>query len=128
MLPLVIWCSLIPPLPSLLLSGVFDQRSAVEAAVNASWLSIGALIYLGFLASGVAYAGWGHLLQRYRAADVAPFALLAPCTGVLASKLLFGEVFSPARYAGMALILCGLAIIVLPQRRIQTLIPAWRWR
>jgi len=45
---------------------------------------------------------------------VAPFALLSPCTGVVSSVLIFGEVFSPARLAGMALILFGLAVIVLP--------------
>jgi O-acetylserine/cysteine efflux transporter len=66
------------------------------------------------MATLVAYAIWSSLLQRYPAAAVAPFALLAPCTGVLASALIFGEVFSPVRYAGMALILGGLAVIVLP--------------
>ena len=48
---------------------------------------------------------------------VAPFALIAPCTGVIASALLLGEVFEPARYAGMALILVGLAAIVPPVDR-----------
>ncbi len=128
MFPLVIWCSLVPPLPALLLSSIYDRQSVLEAAANASWLSIGALIYSGFLAIAVAYAAWGHLLQRYPAAVVAPFALLTPCTGVVASWLIFGEVFSPARYAGMALILCGLAIIVLPLQRMQTLILARRCR
>jgi drug/metabolite transporter (DMT)-like permease len=47
---------------------------------------------------------------------VAPFALLAPCTGVVASALLFGERFGALRYAGMALILLGLATILLPAR------------
>jgi O-acetylserine/cysteine efflux transporter len=59
MFPLVIWCSLVPPLPALLLSSIYDQQSVVEAAVNASWLSIGALLYSGFLAIAVAYAAWG---------------------------------------------------------------------
>jgi O-acetylserine/cysteine efflux transporter len=48
---------------------------------------------------------------------VAPFALIAPCTGVLASALVFREVFGPIRYAGMLLILGGLAVIVLPTSR-----------
>jgi O-acetylserine/cysteine efflux transporter len=126
MFPLVIWCSLIPPLPALLLSSIYDRQSIVEAAVNASWLGIGAVIYSGFLGIAIAYAAWGYLLQRYPAAVVAPFALLTPCVGVVASKLIFGEVFSPVRYAGMALILCGLAIIVLPLQRIKALIPRWR--
>ena len=128
MLPLVIWCSLVPPLPTLLFSSIFDQQSIVEASLNASWLSIAAVIYSGFLGIAVAYAAWGYLLQRYPAAAVAPFALLTPCVGVVASKLIFGEVFSPARYAGMVLILCGLAIIVLPLQHMKTLIMARRWR
>lgn len=65
----------------------------------------------------VAYAIWGRLLRRYPTATVAPFALLAPCTGVVSSALVFREVFGPARYAGMALILGGLAVVVLPAGR-----------
>jgi O-acetylserine/cysteine efflux transporter len=128
MFPLVIWCSLVPPLPALVISSVYDQQSIVEAAVNASWLSIGAVIYSGFLAIAVAYAAWGHLVQRYPAAVVAPFTLLTPCVGILASKLIVGEAFSPARFAGMALILFGLAVIVLPLPRLRILIAARRWR
>jgi O-acetylserine/cysteine efflux transporter len=113
--PLVVWASLVPPLPALLVSSVYDQRSSlVDAVGNASWLGIGAAVYLGVLATVVAYASWGSLLQRYPTAAVAPFALIAPCTGVVASALIFREVFSPMRYAGMALILAGLAVIVVP--------------
>lgn len=117
MFPLVVWCSLIPPLPAIIVSSVYDQGSPLlEAVFRASWLSIGALVYLGAMATIVTYAAWGNLLQRYSTSVVAPFALLAPCTGILSSTVIFGEVFSPVRYAGMALILGGLAIIVLPGR------------
>lgn len=80
---------------------------------GASWVGIAGAVYLGAVAT-MAYAIWGGLLQRYPAGAVAPFALLSPCTGVLASALVFGELFSPVRYAGMALILAGLAVILLP--------------
>jgi O-acetylserine/cysteine efflux transporter len=73
-----------------------------------------AVMYLGAIATMLAYAIWGSLLARYPTAMVAPFALLAPCTGVMASALIFGERFGAMRYAGMALILTGLTIIVLP--------------
>jgi O-acetylserine/cysteine efflux transporter len=122
MFPLVIWCSLIPPLPALLLSSLYDQQSTVVAIANASWLGIGTVIYSGFLGIAIAYAAWGYLLQRYPSGVVAPFALLTPCVGVVASKLIFDEAFSPVRYTGMALILCGLAIIVLPLQRMKALI------
>jgi O-acetylserine/cysteine efflux transporter len=127
MFPLVIWCSLVPPLPALLLSSIYDQKGIVDAVLDASWLGIAAgILYSGFLAIALAYAAWGYLLQRYPASVVAPFALLTPCIGVLASKLVFGETFGPTRYAGMALILCGLAIIVLPLDRVRALIPSRR--
>jgi O-acetylserine/cysteine efflux transporter len=54
------------------------------------------------------------LLTRYPTALVAPFALLVPCIGAIASALVFDEKFSFTRYVGMALILCGVAIVVLP--------------
>jgi O-acetylserine/cysteine efflux transporter len=43
---------------------------------------------------------------------VTPFALLAPVAGVLGSALAFGEVFPPVRYAGMALVVAGVAVVV----------------
>jgi O-acetylserine/cysteine efflux transporter len=114
MFPLVVWCSLIPPAPALLISRVYDRHAPfLQAATTASWLSIGAVVYLGGIATIFAYAAWGSLLQRYPAAVVAPFALIAPCTGVLASAVIFGEAPAPVRYAGMALILAGLAVTVL---------------
>lgn len=85
--------------------------------MNASIGSLLAVLYVGAVATTIAYAIWGRLLARYSAAVVAPFALLAPCTGVVASMLIFGEQFSSIRYTGMALIVAGLAFIVLPTKR-----------
>jgi O-acetylserine/cysteine efflux transporter len=113
--PLMVWCSLVAPLPVLLVSYVVDpQPSLIGAVMDASWRSVATAVYLGTLATPIAYGMWGHLLQRYPASVVAPFALLSPATGILSSALILGEVFGPLRYAGMGLILAGLAVIVLP--------------
>jgi O-acetylserine/cysteine efflux transporter len=115
--PLMVWASLVPPLPVLLVSSFDDKAMPVLQAVgSASWLAIGTLVYLGTLGTSIAYAIWGSLLRRYPAPVVAPFALLSPVTGVLASALIFGERFGALRSAGMALILCGLAVVLLPVR------------
>ncbi|MDE2227476.1 MAG: EamA family transporter [Alphaproteobacteria bacterium] len=111
---LLVWCSLVPPLPSLAFSAAVDRVPIWTALAQASWPSLLAVIYLGTIVTNVGYAAWGWLLQRYKAGSVAPFALLSPCTGILASAAMFGEVFPPVRYAGMALILAGLAVILLP--------------
>jgi O-acetylserine/cysteine efflux transporter len=47
---------------------------------------------------------------------VVPFALLAPAVGVLASAWVYGESFGPIQVAGMACMLMGLAIVVLPRK------------
>ena len=114
--PLMAWCSLVPPLPALALSAAYDETGLLPALVQASWLSLAAALYLGAIATTLAYALWGDLLRRYAAAQVAPFALIAPCTGVIASAAIFGEAFPPMRYAGMALILTGLVVTMRPER------------
>ncbi len=113
---LVVWASLVPPLPALALTGYVLSASPLTPALDqVTWQSLAAALYLGLIATTLAYVIWGRLLSRYPAATVAPFALIAPCVGVVASSLAFGEVFGLLRYTGMALILAGLAIIVLPR-------------
>lgn len=112
-LSVVAWASLVPPLPALAVSALTDRGAPfIDGGSHAFWLSLGAAVYLGAIATVVAYAIWGDLLQRYPAAVLAPFALLAPCAGIVASAVILGEAFSPIRYAGMALILAGLVIAV----------------
>ena len=96
----------------MLFSALWGEASLPTAVAGASWVSLGGTLYLGAAATSV-YAIWGGLLGRYPAAAVAPLALLSPVTGVVASALVFGERFTLPRYAGMALILAGLAVIVL---------------
>jgi O-acetylserine/cysteine efflux transporter len=114
-LNLMVWASLVPPLPALAISFVLDgPRSLWSALSGASWFGIAAPIYLGLAATVVAYTIWGRLLQRYSTGAVAPFALLAPCIGALTSAVVFGEHFGTLRMGGMALMLVGVAIVALP--------------
>ena len=118
MLNLMVWLSLVPPLPSLALSVALDgPTDLVRAIASASWLGIAAVVYLGVVATVFAYALWGMLLHRYPAATVTPFALLAPFVASCSSSLVFGERFGTLRLGGMALVLLGIAVIVLPVGR-----------
>jgi len=112
---LMVWCSLIAIWPLLAFSWAFDpQPSILHAIAHASWLSLAVAFYLAVPSTLVGYGLWAYLLRRYPAPVVAPFALLSPATGIVSSALLLGEKFSPLRIAGMALILLGLAVIVMP--------------
>lgn len=111
MFSLIAWCSLVPPLPMLLLSAWWDEPSLPSAVAGAPWASLVAALLLGV--ATWAYAVWGALLGRYPAAMVAPLVLLSPVTGVVVSALVFGERFSSLRAEGMFLILAGLTVVVL---------------
>lgn len=114
-LHLMVWASLVPPLPAFAISAMLDGPTALFTAVaHASWLGLFAPVYLGVLASVFAYAIWGNLLQRYSTGAVAPFALLAPAVGAIASAFITGESFGPVRLVGMGCMLLGLAIVALP--------------
>lgn len=114
-LHLMVWLSLVPPLPSLALSALLDGPRAIWTALAAaSWPGLGATLYIGLVATVLGYTIWGSLLRRYPAATVTPFALLIPFVATYASSLAFGERFGPARLAGMALVLLGLGVIVAP--------------
>ena len=120
MLHLMVWASLVPPLPALAISFILDgPESLIHAVATASWLAICAPIYLGLLASVLAYAVWGNLLHQYSTSAVAPFALLSPCVGAVASAFVFGERFGALRLAGMVCILLGVAIVVFPLHRLR---------
>lgn len=113
---LIAWLSLVPPLPALALSLVLDGPTALPGAIrHASAAGVLAALFLGVVATTVAYAIWGALLRRYPAALVSPFALLVPFVGAGASALVFGERFGALRLSGMALVLAGLAVIVVPR-------------
>lgn len=115
--PLIAWLGVVPPLPALLVAQIDGQgRPLFSAIAGASWQSIVAVIYLGGVATVLAYAVWSYLLARYPAAQVTPFALLVPCVGVIASAVIFGERYSLTRYAGMGLIVCGLALTMVSWR------------
>ncbi|HJQ60114.1 MAG TPA: EamA family transporter, partial [Vineibacter sp.] len=114
--PMIAWLSLVAGLATLALSAAIEGPSAIGSAmISASWPSWLALAYLAFAATSVAWWLWGHLLSRHAASVVAPFALLVPVISAAVSYVAFGERFGPLRLGGMATILAGLAILMLPR-------------
>ena len=110
---LVVWGSLIPPLPFLGLSLVFEGPARIEASLaSIPMLSVFAIAYLAFVATLVGYSLWGKLLARYPASQVAPFSLLVPVIGLVSAALLLGEGLTPMQIAGAALVMAGLMVNV----------------
>lgn len=112
----VAWLSLVPPVPALAVATALDGPRGVTDVASLSWRGVAAAVYLGAVATTLAYAIWGDLLRRHPTALVAPFALLVPFVAAASSALVFDERFGGLRLVGMALVLCGLTVIVLPAR------------
>jgi O-acetylserine/cysteine efflux transporter len=113
-LNLAVWLSLVPPIPALALALAMDGPVDLARSVAmAPWSAVAAALYLGLVATVIAYAIWGFLLRRHPAAAVTPFALLAPFVAAGAAALVLGERFGSLRVSGMALVLAGLAVLVL---------------
>ncbi|MDG4877251.1 DMT family transporter [Mesorhizobium sp. WSM4935] len=117
MLALVTWLCLVPPLPLLFLSVLYEGQDAILPALrHPAWQGIGAVFFLGFVATTACFAGWGQLIKQYGAAATAPFALLVPVFGALSAWIFLGETFNLTRLTGMALIVIGVAAVILSPR------------
>lgn len=122
---LVVWGSLIPPLPFLALSYALEGPQRIAVALSGiSAMSIFAIVYLAFIATLIGYGLWSRLLSRYPASQVAPFSLLVPIAGLASASLFLDERLSGAQIAGAVLVMAGLAVNVFGGWVAQRLSPA----
>ncbi|OWT74717.1 MULTISPECIES: EamA family transporter [unclassified Achromobacter] len=114
----VIWSSLMPIVPFFLLSILLEGGDATWAMLRGIGLHEGlAVLYLGLLATLLAYSLWTRLLQRHRGARVSPYSLLVPVIGLWAGALAFDEQLSALQWTGVATIMVGLLINQFALRR-----------
>jgi O-acetylserine/cysteine efflux transporter len=109
MLALVVWSSLIPPLPLAALSYLFEGGdAAVRAVASASALTWGCVLFLAWGATLVGFASWAGLMHRYPTGLISPFALLIPVSGLASGALFLGESLAPMQAVGALLVFAGL--------------------
>ena len=113
MFALVVWSSLVPPLPLAIVSYLFEGGTASWAAVNnASWVAWGSVLFLAWVATLFGFASWAGLMHRYPTALISPFALLIPVSGLASGALFLGESLATMQIAGVLLVFAGLAVNV----------------
>ncbi|EDU60883.1 EamA family transporter [Providencia stuartii] len=119
-LSLVSWSALIPIIPFLISSWLFEGEEAiVQGLSDFNWPVFGTIIYLAYLSTFVGYGLWGVLLGRYEAWRVAPFSLLVPVFGLSSSALFLDEHINSIQFAGLILIMFGLIITLFGKKLIQ---------
>jgi O-acetylserine/cysteine efflux transporter len=107
-LGLLVWSSLVAPLPLLGLSLLTEDYSGV--AIDAG--AVLALLYVVILSTFGGFGVWTALMARHPASQVAPFTLLVPPAGIAAAWIWLGEAPTAPELAGAALVLGGLALTV----------------
>ena len=115
MLHFVVWSSLFAVPPLLGLSWLLEGSPAklwhtLQEASTLTWASVG---WQAVGNSLFGFAAWNWLLSRHPAALVTPMALLVPVFGMSASALALGEPLPAWKLGAGALVMAGLAVIVL---------------
>ena len=119
---LIIWASLVPPLPLFALSltqaipggrgrGVHAEWDALAATGSRAWLTLAYLVVLGTIAG---MSGWTYLLGKYPADRVTPYALGIPVVALLLSRVLVNESISSRTLGACAIVLAGLTLVAFP--------------
>ncbi|GAA2606785.1 EamA family transporter [Actinomadura fulvescens] len=107
----MVWMSLVPPVPLLALSLVFEGPSAaVDAFSHVPWQAWASLAYIAYLSTLVGFGAWGWLMRRYEAGTVAMYALLVPPFGIVSTVVVLDESVSALRLFAAALIVVGVAL------------------
>lgn len=114
MLHFMVWSSAfaVPPLLAIswFVEGPALMQSALTQATPLVWASV---LWQALGNTLFGYGVWNWLLARHPAATVTPLALLVPVFGMGASALSLGEALPAWKLGAAALVLGGLAVIVL---------------
>lgn len=114
-LALVLWMSVVPPIPMLVASLVIEGPEMVaDTLLSAgSPQALPALIGLGYTVIFGTIAApviWVWLMRRHPAGTVAPYSLLVPVVGMLAAWAALDERPHPLELVGSALVLAGVLL------------------
>lgn len=115
-LQFVVWSSLVPILPFIALSLMFDAPAVRWQWLHASFGAWAGAAYLGWIATILAYGMWTGLFKRHPANRVAPFSLGVPVVGLAAGMGLLGESITTWQWAGIGFVVAALGVVMFGAR------------
>ncbi len=111
MLNMVVWSSLVPPIPMLGLALLLDPPSVlIQSLINLKFISVFSALYLAFGATLFGYGFWNILISKYSMGKISPLSLLVPVTGLFTARIVLLEKLSSLQWIGVTIILFGLII------------------
>ncbi len=125
MLSLVVWGSLVTPIPALILALLMDSpQTLINSLSNLNVMSIFSILYLAYASTLFGYGFWSILISKYPLNKISPLSLLVPITGLITARIVLLENLSKLQWSGVFIIIIGLMITNLDIKRIMNRINA----
>jgi O-acetylserine/cysteine efflux transporter len=109
--PLIAWVAIFAAPPLFAASWLFEDGQ-MKAIATVGWIGWGVVFYMGLVMTALGYAIWYHLIGKYPMNKVVPYLLLVPVAAVVSSMAILGESLSLVEYAGSAIVIGGVAVII----------------
>ena len=109
---LIAWVSIFAG-PQMLAASLILEKDHLSLLQNATLIGWGSVIYMGIVMTALGYGIWYHLLKKYDVNQVVPFLLLLPVTSILGAVLFLGERPGIRVLIGGAVVITGVAVIVM---------------
>ena len=93
------------------------EQGQLESLFEASWISWGAILYLGLIMTVMGYGIWYRVLSRNPVSQVIPVLLLLPVFTIASSVLFLDEHPSMIVLLGGAVVIGGVSMIVMSKDR-----------
>lgn len=112
----VVWSSLFVPIPIVL--AALGQQMALDGEI--SWLNVfelpglkgwASILFQSFATTLFGYGVWTSAITKHGLANVVPYSLLVPISGLFFGWLLYGETLTPVELMGSGLIIVGLMLL-----------------
>tara|TARA_R110002095_G_scaffold163758_1_gene141912 strand:+ start:1170 stop:2066 length:897 start_codon:yes stop_codon:yes gene_type:complete len=118
-LAMVVWSSLIPPIPMFIASYLFEGPDALSTAWDTlTFVTASSLAYTTYFSTLIATSLWAFLLRHHTPSQVVPFTLLIPIFGMGASMIFLKESYTSLSLCYAGIVLVGLGVNQLSRRRI----------
>ncbi|MGN6671609.1 MAG: EamA family transporter [Candidatus Nucleicultricaceae bacterium] len=110
-LGLVVWSSLIPPIPLFILSLIFEGPWAlITSFERLTFVSGSSVLYTSYFSTVIGSSLWAYLLRNYEPARVVPFGLLVPVFSIVAAFFVLDETVTLETILAASLIILGLLL------------------
>lgn len=93
-----------------------NHWESIRSAPMIVWVAVG---YLVVVMTAIGYAAWYSLLGRYDVNQVIPFMLLVPLVTIAGGVIFLGESMTMARLLGGAMVIAGVAAMVVRRSRLE---------